>query len=44
MAMHHWNCVVEGEPTVDVGKFGPPIVGVNGKDPTAMARMLENMV
>ena len=30
-------------PSVDVTKFGPPIVGINGNDPTAMARMLENM-
>ena len=43
LAMHHWNCVVEGEPTVDVNRFGPPIVGVNGNDPAAMARMLEDM-
>jgi hypothetical protein len=26
MAMHHWKCVVEGEPEVDVNRFGPPIV------------------
>jgi|Transcript_34968 hypothetical protein len=43
MAMHHWNCVVAGEPTVDVRRFGPPIVGINGNDPTALAQMMENM-
>ena len=43
LAMHHWNCVVKGEPVIDVEKFGPPVVGVNGNDPGAIARMLEDM-
>ena len=29
MAMHHWNSVCEGEPTIDTRKFGPPIMGVS---------------
>lgn len=43
LAMHHWNCVVKGEPVIDVEKFGPPVVGVDGNDPGAIARMLEDM-
>jgi hypothetical protein len=43
MAMHHWNCVVKGEPTIETERFGPPVVGVNGNDPGAVARMLEDM-
>lgn len=43
LAMHHWNCVVKGEPTIETERFGPPVVGVNGNDPGAVARMLEDM-
>ena len=43
MAMHHWNCVVKGEPTIDVKKFGPAIVGINGNDPSALQRMMEGL-
>jgi hypothetical protein len=43
MAAHHWRCVVAGEPEIDVERFGPPVVGVNGNDPHALSRITEEM-
>jgi hypothetical protein len=41
LAMHHWECVVQGDETIDTSKFGPAVVGINGNDPRALKRMLE---
>ena len=32
-----------GEPEIDVERFGPPVVGVNGNDPHALSRITEEM-
>ncbi|CAE7477535.1 Nudcd2, partial [Symbiodinium sp. CCMP2456] len=34
---NHWNCVVQGEPTIDVDHLGPPIKVINPRDLDAMA-------
>ena len=41
LAMHHWECVVEGDEKIDTSRFGPAVVGINGNDPQALKRMLE---
>ena len=33
MANKHWRYVCENEPEIDVEKFGPPVVGVNERNP-----------
>ena len=37
----HWECVVEGDEKIDTSRFGPAVVGINGNDPQALKRMLE---
>ena len=41
LANKHWSYVTKGEPTIDVEKFGPPVVGVNERNPMDTERMRE---
>ena len=46
MANKHWSYVCENEPKIDVEKFGPPVVGVNERNPMdmeLMGQMFEQM-
>ena len=46
MANKHWRYVCENEPEIDVEKFGPPVVGVNERNPMdteLMREMFEQM-
>ena len=41
-AMHHWECVRRGRTRRSTRRgFGPAVVGINGNDPQALKRMLE---
>jgi hypothetical protein len=42
-AKFHWPSVCVGEPTVDVEKFGHPVVGVNNQDAHAMEAMMDDV-
>jgi hypothetical protein len=42
-AKFHWPSVCVGEPTVDVEKFGHPVVGVNNQDAHAMETMMDDV-
>ena len=41
MANKHWRYVCENEPEIDVEKFGPPVVGVNERNPMDTELMRE---
>ena len=46
MANKHWSYVCENEPKIDVERFGPPVVGVNERNPMdmeLMGQMFEQM-
>lgn len=43
LASHHWRCVVVGEPEIDTQRFGPPVMGVNGNDPSSLSRIADEM-
>lgn len=42
-AKFHWPSVCEGEPSIDVEKFGHPVVGVNNQDSSAMEMMMDDV-
>ena len=39
MANKHWSRVCENEPEIDVERFGPPVIGVNERNPMDMEMM-----